>query len=315
MATARADEVVLTDGERLIGKVQTLTNGKLTFTSDKAGTVTINASDIGRLTTEAPVRVSLTDRTVVTGRLLGGQDGYLVVDSAVERRAFPLTRVAEIGSGAFRWKGTASVGVTVSQNRLDSRSTALTVTAKRQTNTTNAVLDSAYLFSQDAGVTTEDYAFLNGDYRVGQQGRRSGFINGSLQTDQVQKLDLRLLVGGGYGYQWRTGDSVSFRTDIGLSLRYEAFRGATPDRRFVAQLAYGLGARGHGGLTFGHELAFYPALSATSDSYLRAQFSLEQPLSGAYSLNARAILDETTRPGPNAARYTSKYIFGLGVSF
>jgi len=306
---------MLTDGERLIGKVEALADGKLRFHSDKAGTVTMDASVIRTLTTDVPVRVFLKGKTAVNGRLRGGQDGRIVVEVDGETQEYSLSDVEEIRTSAFRWKGTATAGFTFSQNLVDSRSTALAVKANQQTNTTNASLDSAYVFSRDANVTTEDYAFLNGDYRVGQADRRSSFVNGSLQTDQVQKLDLRLLLGGGYSYPWQTGDDFNFRTDIGLSVRYEDFQDATPDRRLAAQIGYTLGGQLGGGLKYGHNLAFYPALSATGDNYVRAEFSLEQPLGSAFSLNARAILDETTRPGPNAPRSTSKYIVGLGVSF
>jgi putative salt-induced outer membrane protein YdiY len=312
---AFADEVVLMDGERLIGKVQALANGKLTFTSDRVGTVTIGTGDVRTLTTDSPVRVSLKDRTVLNGSLRGGQDAHLVVEVGGERRDVPLSQVEEIRLGAYRWKGSATAGLTLFQNQIDSRTTALAVKANRQTPTTNAVLDSAYLFSRDGGVTTQDSAFLNGDYRTGLERRRSGFVNGGLQTDRVQKLDLRVLLGTGYGYQWRTSADFNFRTDVGLSLRYEDFQDAAADWRPAAQLGYALDGKLPRGLKYGHNMAFFPALFIRGDYYLRAEFTLEQPLGGAFSFNARAILDETTRPGPDAARYTSKYIFGLGVSF
>jgi hypothetical protein len=318
-SAARADEVLLTNGERLIGKVEALTNGSLTFKSDKVGTVTIAMADVRILTLDIPIQVVIKDETALKGLLYRVVDGRAIVEVEGARRELPLSKAQpqgkEVPPAAPRWKGTARVGLTLAQDVIDSHNLALAVKANRETSKANISLDSAYTNSRDGDVTTEDFAFLNGDYRVGQKEKRSGFINGSFQTDHVQKLDLRFLLGGGRSIQWKTGESFHLRTDLGLSFRHEDFQGAAPDQRLAAQLGYALGGRANGGLKYGHELAFYPALSDVGDNYLRAEFSLEQPLGGAFSLNARAILDKTTRPGPDTTGYTTKFIAGLGVSF
>ena len=61
---ARADEVVMKDGSRLVGTVVSMKSNNLVFETSFAGNITIKWDQVARLSTEKPVEASFGDRQV-----------------------------------------------------------------------------------------------------------------------------------------------------------------------------------------------------------------------------------------------------------
>jgi putative salt-induced outer membrane protein YdiY len=313
--SAIADELILKNGDRLTGTVDTLADGKLTFKTAKAGTVVIAVSEIKSLTTDNPVKMVLADKTKVTAKIGAGSDGKFMVDVNGQNRELEFAQLGAINPPAFRWTGGAAAGLTLLSNLINTRTISVTGNANRLTSTTEATFDAAYLTARQGDVETENAAFLNGDYTFGKQRRLFGFVNGGLRTDRIQQLDIRAILGAGVGYEWLQGGNKQFRTDVGLSYRGERFRGQSFNNLLAAQLGYKFRWNLRKGTDFTHDLLFLPTLSDLGDNYLLAQFGLDQSLVGNLYFNARVILDRTSRPGPNAAQATSKIILGIGARF
>lgn len=66
---AAADEVRLTNGDRLTGTAVRLADGKLTFKTDYAGEIGLDWGQVVALATDEPVRVVLADGTRIEGTL------------------------------------------------------------------------------------------------------------------------------------------------------------------------------------------------------------------------------------------------------
>ena len=62
---ARADQVELTNGDRLTGRLVSLVKGTLTFQSDIVGKVEIDAGRVRTLSTDEPIEVHLRDGAVL----------------------------------------------------------------------------------------------------------------------------------------------------------------------------------------------------------------------------------------------------------
>ena len=74
----RADEVVMKNGDRIQGKVVSMTQGKLVFKTDYAGEITIKWDQVAKLNTEEPMEVTLTDDKKLGGKVATSQTGDLV---------------------------------------------------------------------------------------------------------------------------------------------------------------------------------------------------------------------------------------------
>lgn len=314
-SAARADELLLTNGDHLTGQVQSLIRGQLTFKTEKAGTVRVAVGEIRRFTLDRPSRILLTDKTALIGTITTNPEGSLILAAEGVQRPVALTDIAAINPDIVRWRGGVTAGVTILDNLINTRQWNITAQASRIAPTTDLSFDGAYLRSRQGRNTTEDFAYLNGEVKFGKNQRRFGFFNTNLRTDKVQKLDLRVLSGAGIGFHWLRGPAWDLTTNTGLSYRSDDFQAAPVERKLAAEVGYQLRWNAARGTTFRHDLHYFPTLNDPGDSYLLTQFQLDQDFTERLYLNARVIQDQTTRPGPNAARVTRKITVGLGARF
>ena len=113
---ARADSVVMENGDRLTGRVVGLEAGKLLFATPYAGELKLPWAQLRSLRSDAKVRVQLADGTLLNGLLLAAPDGQarIKVGELVETAPIPLAQVTAINPPADRDKvkmsGHANVG-------------------------------------------------------------------------------------------------------------------------------------------------------------------------------------------------------------
>jgi putative salt-induced outer membrane protein YdiY len=315
VAPALADEVTFVNGDKLTGMVVAMAGGKITFASKLAGNVTIAVGDVKGIVTDHPVKVQEVANGPTVELVMNAPDATKI---QVGGRTVALAELKAINPPpppSYPWRGNASLNLALLSNQVQSRNFSFAAGAGRTTPDTRIAVDSAYLFARQGQTTTEESAFLNGDYNFGLKNRLYGYGNARLRTDRIQRLEYRAIGGGGAGYTWVDGPKFMFATEGGLSLLNERFRGSGESSKVTGQLGYRLNALFLGTARFRHDLTYYPTLSDLSDSYLLSQFILEQPLAGSMYLDLRYIVDYTSHPGANAARSTSKLLFGLGKKF
>jgi hypothetical protein len=299
-----------TGGEKLIGKVQSAAGNTLRFQSNAAGTVSVALDAIRSLVTDEPVMLLLKDGTSRRCRLLAAPeerrfriepDGLSLALDAIEAINPPVTPV---NRPANPWRGSASFGLNLIQNEINSRNLSVKTNVQRTTDRDRANFDAAYLNARENQTTTEESAFLNGAYNFGTNRSVYGVVEGSLRTDSIQRLSLRTLLSVGAGHQWVSASSLGFRTNLGVSLREEKFVGEADQVRGTAQFT-----------RLRHEFNFYPNFDNPADNYLMGQFNLQQLLPGRFTFDIFYLIDYTSRPGPSSSRSTSKLILGLGRQF
>jgi hypothetical protein len=133
----RADEVVLTNGDRLTGAIATMTEGKLVFKSPSAGDVTIPLTDIQTLSSTTPVILRLSDGTILSRRLSAGQPGQVVIaaEGPIGAQTIPLTSVAAINPPPKpepKWTGSISGAVTSTHGNTKNESVAASLSLTRR---------------------------------------------------------------------------------------------------------------------------------------------------------------------------------------
>ncbi len=310
-----ADEVVLNNGDRLTGTIGTMANGKLTFRSAQSGTVTIAISNIRSLKAEKPVKIILKDRTQAQTTLMPGADGQVEAEIGGQVRTIALTDIAVINPDIFRWKSRIAANLSLIDNLISSRTLNISGSTIRSTPRTESAFDAAFLRSRQGEIDTENASFFNGSHNFGKQHPIHGYLNGGLRTDRIQKLDLRILFGGGVSFELLQKPTATFQFNSGLTFRREDFQDTTIKTRLAGEFGYNTKWIPTSGTTIRHDLIFLPTLSDLADNYLRIQFSVDQDLSNQLYANLQAVLDYTSRPGPNAARNTRKLLIGLGIRF
>src|SRR5947209_20605541 len=77
--TAAADEIMMKNGDRLTGKIDSMDGTKLVVDSTPAGKVSVDLKDVSTFSTDEPVVLKLADGTVSRQRVGTGPAGQITV--------------------------------------------------------------------------------------------------------------------------------------------------------------------------------------------------------------------------------------------
>jgi putative salt-induced outer membrane protein YdiY len=323
--TALADEVVLTNGDHLKGKIANLIDGKLLFKSDMAGDTKIDLSKIQTLSSDEPVTVILSDKTTFTQKLSSSTAGRFgtVGTNTLPAQNFAVADIVSINKPAPNWTGNLSANVTATRGNTIKDSYAASAKATKRTDDDRTTVSADYAKTKqedpDTGykVTTEDWWKLRGKYDYFFTKKLYGYVDGRYEKDSIAELDRRIMVGVGAGYQWVEKPDLKFSTEGGLASKYEKFDDIenTTNSDITAQLGYNLEMKLMKNLSFIHELTYYPALEKFSDYYLTTTAELRADVSASVFLNAKVILDYDATPAIGKGSTDTKYFLGVGYSF
>jgi putative salt-induced outer membrane protein YdiY len=276
-----ADQVILSNGDRLTGSI-TKSDGKtLVIKTDLAGDVTIQWTAVQSLTSAAPLHVVTPAKTVVGP--VTTTDGSLAVSTAQsgtvdiakaevtalrndkEEAAYEKSLHPTLLQG---WAGGANIGFALTGGNSETKNLAIAFTADRKTSHDEIALytNTIYATNDAAG------AMPNVTANATQGGARYdrnftkllfGFGNADFQTDALQNLNLRSVLGGGLGLHAIKTSRTTLDFLGGLNYTKEDYVGM--NRNFAAltlgeELTYKLGTS----TVLAEKLYFFPDLSDTS---------------------------------------------------
>lgn len=257
---AIADQVVLKNGDRISGAIVKSDGKSLTLKSEFAGTVTIPMDAIVQISSDQPLHVATREGQTVVGTLAADgnkleirnaekgtvslvRDSIVAVRSNDEQAAWE--RMQHPGLGQL-WTGTFDAGLSLTQGNAKTSAFNLAFNAARTTTRDKITLYATSLYARNS-TTGESIITANAkrgggryDYNLNSRSFLFGFAD--LESDDFQKLDLRMNPGGGFG--WHAIKAERFTMDF--------FGGGSVNREWFAT---GLD-RTSGDLVAGNEMAF-----------------------------------------------------------
>jgi putative salt-induced outer membrane protein len=286
----RADTVVLTNGDRLTGTAVKLEGGKLTFKTAYADAIAIAWDQVASLTTTQPM-VLPTQNRVLSITALERTPAGLVVTTASGPSTIEAAAVTVLRSPADQkayedslhpgwghaWAGTLNVSLALSRGNSETATFGTGLTMARQTLTDKTSLYASSLYSHDGHVQLTTANSTSGGLRYDHNlnPRLFAFGTGDFSSDALQDLDLRSIMGGGFG--WHPVKSPRQTLDIlgGLVWTRETYSPG-PTNSFAAldlgeQYTRKLGAAS----LFTEQMYFYPDMSQTG----QYQFSFDSTFS------------------------------------
>jgi putative salt-induced outer membrane protein len=284
-----ADQVVLSNGDRLTGTI-TKSDGKtLVIKTDLAGEITIQWTVVQSLTSVAPLHVVTQARTVVGP--VTTTDGSLAVSTTQSGTVdVPKADVTALRSDAEQaayekslhptllqgWAGGANIGFALTGGNSETKNLAIAFTADRKTSHDEIALytNTIYATNDAAGAVPNVTAnATQGGARYDRNFTKLLFAFGSadFQTDALQNLNLRSVLGGGLGFHAINTSRTTLDFLGGLNYTRESYVGM--DRNFAAltlgeELMYKLAAS----TVLAEKLYFFPNLSDTGE--YRGTFNL-----------------------------------------
>jgi putative salt-induced outer membrane protein YdiY len=321
------DEIQLKNGDRISGKIQNLVDGKLTIKSDVAGTVTVDLSNIQTLSSDEPIEVNLKDKTGFTQKVSSAAAGRFAVEGSesVKAQEFAVADIVSINPPPKpipKWTGDISIGITSTHGntKTDIITASANFTKRTEQDRTTINMDYARGEQEDPDtgetVITENWWRAKGKYDYFFSRKMYGYLNGRYEKDSVAKLDRRVIVGVGGGYQWIESKDMNFSSEFGLASLYEKFNNETESKSEISlELGYNFDKTLRKNIKFVHELSYYPAVDKFSDYYLTTSAGVRADFTEKFFATFKTIFNFDSTPAIGAGSTDVKYFFGLGYRF
>jgi putative salt-induced outer membrane protein YdiY len=314
-SAALADRVTLKNGDRLSGSVIAKRGNTLTFSTGYAGELKIDWDEVAQLETDETVDVMLKDES--------HQQLALKTQSKPESESMPAIgdiayinpNPEESGRG-YRVLGKANFAFTQSEGNSSSdqlhADAEITVLARDYRYTIGGEFDQASI----ENVKADDSRRAYGSYDDFFDKKQFLFTHVQLQRDRFRDIDLRTVIGGGYGYQFYDTETTRFSLKGGLDMvnldRYEA-----SSERFAA-----LGWH----IDFQHKLTGsdielfhvqdgYRGLSEEASVLVQTRTGFRFPLSNGLYAMTQLNLDWESDPAPGRRQTDTKVLVGLGYAY
>lgn len=336
---ARADVVVLKDGERLSGNFVTVQGNNLNFHSDTLGAVTIPLAKVKSFGSAASVVIVETNHSTVSGTLELLPSGGWRITQGTASQVIPAAQVDTImpesdytalvehkGRLYQDWHGSANLGYDLQRGDQQTGELGASVNAIRQRPEAPIFIRhfrTAYslqmLFSKAQQGNTiirsnTITTLLREDYQLSPS--NFVFVSAELDHIEAQGLYLRQTYGGGYGRRLFHSSRVDFNALAGMTFVNEKFYTGGPARQSAEgllgeTLSVALGPR----LSFNHFLTFYPDFTHTGEYHFDTTSALGVKLTKRIAANISLVDNYLSNPVPGNHKNNVALTTGAGLTF
>lgn len=285
-----ADQVVLKNGDRLTGTITKSDDKTLLIKTEFAGDVTVQWSAVQEVSSTQPLHVATSNGKTVVGPVATADGNLAVTTTASGTVSVAKSDVTALRSDAEQtayekslhpglmqgWAGGANIGFALTAGNSETKNLALAFTADRKTQHDDISLyaNSVYSTNDAPGAipsTTANSIQSGARYSRNFTARLFGYGSADFQTDALQDLNLRSILGGGLGFHAIKTDRTTLDFLVGPNYTRENY--TTVTNSFVAltlgeELSHKLGAS----TLVTQKLYFFPNLSDTGE--YRTSFNL-----------------------------------------
>lgn len=330
-----ADEVLLKNGDRISGKIQSKTDDALVVAPDFASSTTLSIplDQVSTFSTVEPLVLKLKDGAVLNQVAKPAEAGHVALakPEAAQSDAAPsgapppeqlsIAEIAKINPEPPRWRGSIGANGLYSRSSNIASQVGFNADAERRTDTDRISLQAGYSYGRQ---TVDGQTSVSADnWRV--LGKYDDFLSptlyafGSLtaESDKVNVLRLRVTPSVGAGYQWIDRDDLHFRTEGGGSWLYEDYE-TDPQalRKTALRLAYSADKTiDDGRIRLVHSFEYMPSTGDWNDYLVNADASMRVALMGSLYSEVKAKLAYDNEPGPTARRTATELRIGMGLTY
>ncbi len=320
--TAVADQIVLNNGDRITGTIESADAGKLIIDSPIAGKITVDLKDVKTLSTDGPIKVLFNDGSVLDQRLAEGPAGEFTTAPGgnLPRQTFAISKVGKINPPPVVWTGSVVVNGLYLQGQTTAEQLGASINLQRRSDFDRIDAGAAYLFGEQKvnGVqsTTADNWFARGEYDYFFTRKFFGYGNARVEKDRILFLNLRLTPGAGVGYQ--IVEQPDFNMDVsgGLAWVYEDYSNASPSKNVSARVAYHVDkSLWDSNVKLFNDVTYYPSVQTVDDYLVLTTTGVHVAITKSMFSELKAEVDYDSHPAPGSHRTDAKYILGVGWTF
>jgi hypothetical protein len=249
--TAFADQITMKDGDRISGDIVKKDGGTVTIKSKNFGTVTLKWDDIATVKTDEPINVGLAgDKTVKAP--IETQGGQLKVEAQTVDPKDIVTLRNDAEQRTYQrfmhpgvldlWTVTGSLNIAGTKGNAVTSTLTTPFNFSRISNTTHttAYFNSIRSSAEVNGVNSQTARALRGGWAQSRDiDHKKVFLNvfNDYEYDKFQALDLRIVIGGGAGYQAWKHDTSALSVLGGIDWDRDAFGASGTSAAFTRNSA------------------------------------------------------------------------------
>lgn len=330
---AFADQVTLSNGDRLTGTIVRSDTDNLVIETEFAGTVTISWDAVTAISADGPIYVGLSDGQTIAGTV-EAEDGDVAVTteaagvvnttqeeivsirSQAEQTAFE-TEAERLRNPGLTdlWTGFVDVGFAATQGNADTQTFTVSTRADRETtrDKISAYYTSIFASNDTTGdrLTTANSKRGGVTYDVNINPKWFGWGAFDLEFDEFQNLDLRFVPAGGVGYHAINTANTKFDLRVGAAGNREFF--STGLNRNSAEIIVGEDFLHNfsESTSIQQKLRFFPNVSNTG-AY-RANFDTTLATAFARWFSLQFTFSDRYLSNPVPGRVKNDLLFSAGV--
>jgi hypothetical protein len=320
--TGRADEVTLSNGDKITGTVGNIAGGKMKFTSPALGDITIDMEKVKSYTTDKPAEIRLKPSGEVKDKVIGATATEVTTAGG---QKIAMTSVKQINPPAEKWTGSVLVSGMLTNGNSHTQSLGVDAAAalRRDHEDVNDrfSLAGAYHFSRqrdestgDSSTTTDDW-FAQGKYDKYWTDQWYGYALMRADHDNIAHLNYRLSPGVGIGYQWIERPDMNFSTEAGVSYVYEDYSNDGTDDHVAARLAYHFDKKFNDTFSIFHNLEYLPAFDDPGDYNLNTDAGVRATLTKSFFSEFKVEWKRDSTPAPGSLKNDLRFLLGVGWQF
>jgi putative salt-induced outer membrane protein YdiY len=334
LGTALADQIVLKDGDRITGAIVKKDGQTVTMQSKNFGTVTLKWDDIATVRSDQPLNVVLPNDQTVKANIQTENGRIQVAAPGGPRDVAPNEIVAlrnDAEQSAYErflhpgvldlWTITGSLNLAGTKGNAETSTLTTPINFLRASNTsrTTAYFNSIRSTATINGTSTKTAKAVRGGWGYNRNLTKRVFANAfnDYEYDQFQSLDLRVVLGGGLGYQVWTGESGRLAVVGGVAWNREKFSPATSAAftRNSAEAYWGndFNYKLNGRTTLVQGFRMFNNLSNTGQ--YRMNFDLGAATQLAKWLNWNISFSDRYLSNPAPGRKTNDLLYSTGLGF
>lgn len=217
-----ADTLVMLNGDRLSGRLDSITGGKAIFETSYAGRILVNTDEIRTLETDESYSIRLTDRTIEGYFASQENIQQLRISKGNQRLLLTEVRVADQSRDPFssftaEWSTRLDLALSLAEGNTTTEASNLLLETDYKDDA-NAHLVTVLLAREEGeGLLTKDQLDVDYGYRRFLSERWYGAANAEYFQDTLKDIDARITVGAGLGVQFIDNTLENLASDISLS--------------------------------------------------------------------------------------------------
>ncbi len=319
---AVADEVRLTNGDRLTGEILRMENGSLTLKTTYAGEVQLSWKDVACFTSEKDLTFRLKNNEVLMGRAICPRDGSIQIVGVKVRESaeIPLDELDAINPSppppAITYDGSVAGGGSVTDGNTDDTVAYVSAGFQARSKRHRFTLGGKYNYGETDGEITTRNALGRIKYDFFVKEQLYTYAQALFESDDFQDLNLRSAMGAGLGYQILDTERARLFIEGGVSYFNEDFETAEDDSYATARESVGFNyALVPDRVKFFHLHELYWSLEDSDEYYFRAEQGLRFTLFRNFFASFEVDYRYDRQPAPGRKNADILYIASLGYEF